>query len=178
MGVQSDRRRNIVENFIHDVYECVIELSLQVFPEANIKQLVGPNAVWPIMQREQLWRHLHLDIKAGMSGKPDKKKELEVWTQFADIANRLGIMVNGYEVFKRILEVMEMPVDLPRFIIPPTAMAMPPGAVVPGPGAGAGGAGDDGGSSGDQGGAPPMAETGIREPMQVPNRPTGAVPQN
>lgn len=193
LNIQSDRRKDIVESLVRDVHECLIELELQVFPEENVKQLVGPAAVWPVLDREKLWRNLGLEIKAGLSGKPDKKKELEAWTQFGSLAATLpGVVINGPAVFEKILEVMELPVDLSRFMVDPRLVMQaqqlgipipgvqgPKGGGAGGPpppqGSGAGGPPQAGAGSPPGGqpgaGAPPMPNRGTPGPSNVPNKP-------
>lgn len=179
MGVQTEHRKSVLEAFIADVFSAMTEMALQIFPEENIKEIVGPGAVWPILDRERMWRGLNMEVKAGASGKPDKKKTLEIWTQFAGLATSLGVPVNGPEIFKKILDEMELPVDLARFVLDPMLLqqlmmagVLPPGIGVPGamaPPPGPGG----GGSPGP--GAPPMsARSGPPAPGQTPNAPTGA----
>ncbi len=194
LGIQSDRRKDIVESLIHDVHECLVELELQIFPEDNVKQICGPAAVWPVLDRDKLWRNLGLEIKAGMAGRPDKKKELEAWTQFGSLAATLpGVVVNGPAVFEKILEVMELPVDLSRFMVDPRLVmqAQQMGIPIPGvqgpktggaagpggpaQGAGAGGPPQPGAGSQPGGqpgaGAPPMNDRSAPGPANVPNKP-------
>lgn len=173
MGVQADRRKNIVEDYLKDIYICFVELAIQIFPEDNIKQLIGEGAVWPTLNREQLWHMLSLEIMAGSAGKPDKGKDLSDLMSMVDIGNRLGLVMNGVEVFKRAMEVMDMPGAVERYVIG----LMPPGGApgAPGPDAG-GGAGKSGPNNGGGGaqpgaGAPPMSGGPIRSPQQIPNGP-------
>ncbi len=170
MGVQADRRRSVIEELIHDVNECVIEMALQLFPEENIKAMAGVGAVWPLIDRDHLWRQLHVVILPGMSGKPDTEKVLAKWTQFADLMNRLGLVCNSMEVGRKIVDELDLGIDFDRFVMMPAPVA-PPGGEDPNaapkadsaPAAGAPGAG-----------APPMAErSGPPAPTQVTNRPTG-----
>lgn len=174
MGVQADRRRTVIEELIRDVNECVIEMALQLFPEENIRALAGEGAVWPLIDRDHLWRQLHVVIMPGMSGKPDADKVLAKWTQFADLMNRLGLVVNGIEVGRKIVDEMDLGIDFDRYVMQAPMPVGPAGPGGPGapsapgapkiPAAGAPGAG-----------APPMTERsgGPPRPESVNNRPTG-----
>ena len=47
-------------------------------PTGEIKE----GSVWPQMDKTQIFNMLELSIQAGSSGKPNKDKEVQVWTQF------------------------------------------------------------------------------------------------
>jgi hypothetical protein len=179
-SVSADRRKDIIEDLIHDVYECIVELALQLFPEENIKAIAGPMAVWPLVDRDHLWRQLHVVIEPGMSGKPDEAKVLEKWLNFSDVMNKIGLVVNPMEVGRKIIEELNLGIDFKRFIIDPAliAQANAPGA--------AGAPGDSGPNKDDNGktipagkgpGAPPMGErsgtSAVPGPGNVTNAPTG-----
>lgn len=174
MGVQSDRRRTVIEDLIRDVNECVIELALQLFPEENVRQLAGPAAVWPLVSRDHLYRQLHVNIEPGMSGKPDQAKVLEKWLGIKDIFIGLGLMPNAVTFARKIAEEMDLGVDFKSLIMDPATVA------AMGPGAGGQGEQPEQGRStpprapGRGAGAPTMAErSGPPAPDSVPNRPTG-----
>lgn len=165
MGVQADRRRTVIEELIRDINECVIEMALQLFPEENIIALAGQGAVWPLIDRDHLWRQLHVVIQPGMSGKPDADKVLAKWVGFSDMMNRLGLVVNGLEVGRKIVDELDLGIDFDRYVMMPAPMPVGPGG--PGGPAGAG--------SGPGAGAPPMSERsgGPPTPETVNNAPSG-----
>jgi hypothetical protein len=167
MGVQADRRRTVIEELIRDINECVIEMALQLFPEENIKAMVGPGAVWPLIERDHLWRQLHVVIIPGASGKPDAEKVLAKWVGFSDMMNRLGLVVNGLEVGRKIVDELDLGIDFDRYVMMPAPMPVGPG----GPG------GPKPAGSGPGAGAPPMSERsgGPPTPETVNNAPSGKV---
>jgi hypothetical protein len=181
MGVQADRRKTMIEDLIHDVNECVIELALQLFPEENAKALAGQGAVWPLLDREHLWRQLNVVIEPGMSGKPDQAQVIAKWTGFSDIMNRIGLTVNPMEVGRKIIEELNLGMDFKRLIIDPALIANAAGADTPGgpgqPSQSSGAAAKPptpAGVPGQGAGAPPMAaRTSSPTPDSVNNRPTG-----
>ncbi len=177
MGVQADRRKTLIEDMIHDINECVIELALQLFPEENAKALAGPGAVWPLVDREHLWRQLHVTIEPGMSGKPDEAKVIQKWTGWIGLMNSIGLTVNPIEVGKQLTEEMNLGIDFARFIIDPAIIAAAgavPGAV-PGAGAEPGAPPKPGAKPPGAGpGAPPMADRASPPGMDsIPNSPSG-----
>ena len=179
MGVQSDRRKTLIEDLIHDVNECAIEMALQLFPEENIKAIAGPGAVWPLIDRDHLWRQLHVVIEPGMSGKPDQDKVLAKWIGVADIMNRIGLTVNPVEMGRKILDELNLGIDFKRFIIDPALLAGAPAPGGPGQPPGAAPTGSTGtpkapSPPGQGAGAPPMGDrNGPPAPERVQNRPTG-----
>lgn len=177
LGIQSSRRQAIVEDYLQDIYTCIAEMALQLFPEANIKQLVGEGAVWPPLNREQMWRMLSLDIKAGSSGQPDEQKELSDLMSMVELGTRLGLVMNGVEVFKRAMEIKDIPGAVERYVIglmPPAAGgpgAPPPGASNGGPNAQSPGPGDN--TGGPRPGSPPIGQgaAAAPTPQSIPNGP-------
>lgn len=137
MGEQADRYRGNVEWFCREVFEAMADILVQVLPEANAKAIAGPGAVWPLMDRETLWRNLALTIEAGSTGKPDQQRKLALYRDMAAITQSLGIggptsqwEVNGVQVFKDLLDVMNIRVEPERYLI---RRMLPP---IAGPGAG------------------------------------------
>ncbi len=160
-GMQSDLRKFAIETVIHDILYAVAEMSAQFVPEENVKKICGEGAFWPMFDRETLFRYLHLNVRAGSSGKPDASKTLKLWTEFANIAGSLGLQVNGPEVLKEVLRAMDVNIDLNKFIIPQIPGMMPP--MPPG--------GGGGGPIPGPVGAPPQGTGGPRPPDQIPNHP-------
>lgn len=176
MGIQADRRKAIIEDLIHDVNECVVELALQIFPEENARAIAGAGAVWPLVDRDHLWRQLHVIIEPGMSGKPDEAKVLEKWLSFSDVMNKIGLVVNPMEVGRKIVEELNLGIDFKRFIIDPALIAQANGGA-PGAPPGPGGEKPPVANGGPGPGAPPMSErSGPPNPDQIQNAPSGKTP--
>ena len=178
MGVQADRRKTLIEDLIHDINECAIEMALQLFPEENVKAIAGPGAVWPLIDRDHLWRQLLVVIEPGMSGKPDQDKVLAKWIGVSDIMNRIGLTVNPVEMGRKILDELNLGIDFKRFIIDPALLVAPPvGQEGQPPGAapnGSTGTPKAPSPPGQGAGAPMMADrNGPPTPEKVQNRPTG-----
>lgn len=169
--VQADYRKSVLEEFIAHIATALLDMSVSLFTEEHIKQMLGVGAVWPPLDREHLWRLIGIRVTPGTAGMPDKAKELEMAMQILDVAGRCGVMLNGPEVFKWIVTASGVSVDLQKLVIDPVAlqamgMPLPPGAIMPGAPA----AGDEAGGAGP--GAPPMQDR-AQAPGQasIPNRP-------
>lgn len=165
------RRRIMMNRVITSIFRYMAEVSVRVFSHNAIKARCGQAAVWPRLTTEELYTHLSIEVKGGLSGKPRAKDSLDLWTNFATIAQSLALPVNGPEVLRELLDAMSLRVDYRRFIMP-----MLPAMPMPGPGAPQG-APQDQGDRGAEGGAPTMAERGAPESMdQIPNGPGRQTP--
>ncbi len=176
MGVQSDYRKTVVEDFIGLVYTMMADMAIVAFPEANVKELVGPGAVWPALDRENLWRSMQIEIVPGSSGAPDHQKEFTFWSNFSGLVTSLGQTPNGIYILQQCIRALGAPIDLSKAIIDPMlvmqaqAKGIPiPGAPPPGgPGPSSGGANN---APQPGPGAPPMGERPVPTPQQIPNGP-------
>ena len=90
-----------VEDWFERVATHSLQLLLQVLTPEQIVDIAGPmagpkideqtgqptgelmdGAVWPQMDKSEIFNMLELNIQAGSSGKPNKEKDVQVWTQF------------------------------------------------------------------------------------------------
>lgn len=185
----NDRRTVIVNRVLTDIFRFIIQTGVRVFPENYVKAMLGPAAFWPDLDANSVLTNIKVDVKAGTTGAPNKQKELQLWTQFAGIAQQLMLPVNGVAVLKEILAAMGLKVDLSKFILPMLPGAPMPGAPAGqeqnGPPAGPGPNGSQGPpppskmnpgtpGTGPKGGAPPMSMRPSPRPSQIPNRPPQA----
>jgi hypothetical protein len=175
MGVQTDFRRGLVEELIHDILYDVAYMAVQFFPEENIKRICGPEAYWPLLGREQFLRYLKLEVRAGSTGRPDAEKNLATMEKFANVATALRLPVDGEAILEDMMYEMGKN-DWRKYLLTPEKMAMrammgmpagPAGAGgAPGPTAPRGNAANPTPTPGD--GAPTMAEAGPPSPEGVP----------
>ena len=91
-----------VEDWFAKIAKHVLELLLQCLTMEQVVAIAGPEsqieagpdgmptgemsdgAVWPVneLNKGQIFNLLKLQIQAGSSGKPNKEKETQIWTQF------------------------------------------------------------------------------------------------
>jgi len=121
LGQQVAMRAIAIERFTRDIGRAMFEISLQALPEENVRTIAGPGAIWPVLDREHVYRELDINVRAGSSGQPDAEKNLQLWMNFANVATQLQLPFDGNEVLKEILKGMDLPVVLERFIpnLPP-----------------------------------------------------------
>jgi len=171
------RRRILANRVVTDIFEYVAEISVRVFSSKTIQATCGMYSVWPRLTVEELYTQLAIEVKGGLSGQPRAKDRIDLWMNFATVAQSLGLPVNGAEVLRELLEAMGLRTDLSRFILPPEVLAQQQqqAAGRPAPG---GGAPEQQGPQGEAGGAPTMVERGAPTSLdQVPNHPPQQMPE-
>jgi hypothetical protein len=173
MNEQTDRYKAAIEKFAGEILTHMAEILVQVMPEKNAKAIAGPGAVWPVMDRETLWRNLQLEIEAGSTGKPDQARRLQLYEQMGQILQSLGVGgptsqwdINAVTVMSDLLDAMNNRADATRYLIrrpPPPPMLGPPMGGPGGPGM------PPGGPPNDIGAPPPGAHGGPPPPKPPPS---------
>lgn len=102
MGLQSrvGERQDVVEDWIADMANYAAELCLQEMTTPQVQRLAGPSAVWPQLDRQQVFDLVSIDIRAGSTGRPNQAKEREQWAalmpQIKDmVAQVMDLRANG-----------------------------------------------------------------------------------
>ena len=82
-GLQSRvaERQDVVEDWIAEMAQYAAELLLQEMTIDDVKRIAGQEAVWPQMDKKQIFDLVNIEIRAGSSGRPNKAKEREQWAQ-------------------------------------------------------------------------------------------------
>lgn len=65
-----------LDGFLSAVARAKGQLMLMEMSADMVRSIVGPGAVWPEFDRQQIAKELYLDIQAGSSGRPNKAAEL------------------------------------------------------------------------------------------------------
>jgi len=117
MDVQLEKRRQIINKFMTDIFVSMLEIAYQAMTDEEIMALVGSNAFIPADYQHYL---AMIDVKAGVDGPPDAKEMMSFLTQSINIAAGLGLVLNGPEIFKMLLDNSGLRLD-PRKIIAPQA---------------------------------------------------------
>lgn len=82
-GLQSrvGERQDVSEDWIADMANYAAELCLQEMSKEQVIAIAGPDSVWPMMNKDQIFRLVSIEIRAGSAGRPNKAKEREQWGQ-------------------------------------------------------------------------------------------------
>ena len=82
-GLQSRvaERQDVVEDWIAEMANYSAELCLQELSLPQVQAIAGADAVWPQMDKTQIFDLVSIEIRAGSAGRPNKAKEREQWGQ-------------------------------------------------------------------------------------------------
>jgi hypothetical protein len=167
------RRRVQINRVITEIFEWMAEVSLKAFSLKDVQAVGGPAAVWPRLTADQLYTNIRIEIKGGLTGQPRAKERIDLWMNFASIAQTLGLPVNGVEVLRELLDALGIRVDFKRFLMPIQIAGTAPVGGAPGAPVAPGGTGKPANrGAGPDGGAPTMQERGAPDNLsQIPNHP-------
>jgi len=122
---------DITEGWLKDLAWFAAEILLQELQPQQAIEIAGPHAFWPMLNKQQLYDSVYLDIAAGSTGMPDSDAEKMRWIelmpiimqniQFVQQIRQMGIpdQFNPYvqlleETFKRFDE----RIDIGKFLPP------------------------------------------------------------
>ena len=131
LATRVQEKVDITEDWLKKIAWFAAEVLLQEIPPEKAQEIAGPNAFWPILNKQQLYDSVYLDIAAGSTGMPDTDAESMRWTelmpmlmqgiQFVQQLRQMGIpdQFNPYiqlleETFKRFDE----RIDIAKFLPP------------------------------------------------------------
>jgi hypothetical protein len=125
-------RQDSVEDMVSQMALAVLQMAMEVFSKAEIEQLCGKGAgaAWPEETgREEIFRKLRVQVKAGSSGKPNLMKERESWatimpviqntmTQVTEmrLQGQFDLAQSMIELLKETLQRYDEKIDVERFI--------------------------------------------------------------
>lgn len=66
-----------LDSFMSEITRAAGQVLLQEMSVEEVKQIVGPGAVWPEMTRTEVMSEVFLEIEAGSTGKPNRAAELQ-----------------------------------------------------------------------------------------------------
>lgn len=114
-------------------------LRLQAMSEEVVKEIVGPGAVWPGLNKSQYLKLIVLSIKAGSSGRPNKALAIANFERIAPTMLQAG--ANPIRIIEEAVKRLDDDIDITEFyplpgmpLANPSPMSAPPGQQgVPGP---------------------------------------------
>jgi len=160
-GKQSATSSNVddLDEHLSDLARATGQVMLAELSLQTVQEIVGPGAVWPELDREQISKELYLEIKAGSSGRPNKAAELANMERGMPYLIQLG-GVSGTVLAKRYSDLLDIDEEeliiegLPS-IVAMNAMAAKAGTQPqPGPGAGKDAPAQQGGHGANNAAAP------------------------
>lgn len=179
---RADELRDTNEDWVSEIGIYSAEILLQELDLAEVQRIAGPQAVWPMLDKDTIFEKVRLDIRAGSSGRPDRVRDQELWERLLPNLERLMdkvqqiVMMGGdpspyIALAKETLRRFDDSLELEEFF--PIAAMLPafqPGMVPPQP--------TMGGAPGMPPGMPPGAPGGMPGPgpANAPGMPGGVAP--
>jgi len=83
MGLVSrtTERQASVEEWIEEMAQYCAEILLQNMTKEQVMRIVGPDAVWPELDKEDIFNMVNIEVRAGTTGRPDQRREQQTWMQ-------------------------------------------------------------------------------------------------
>lgn len=118
--------------------------------EEEVREIVGPGAMWPEMDMDQITKELHLEVEFGSSGLPNQARLVATLRDLGPLLVQIpGLSSTRFG--KKLLEAVDQNMDLADFFDPNQPMS------IQGQNAAAGGQGNSLGGGSDNGPRPPAA---------------------
>jgi len=73
------------EDWLRDIAWYSAEVLLQEVTPQKVQQIAGPQAFWPILNKQQLYDSVYISIAAGSTGMPDENAERMRWIELMPI---------------------------------------------------------------------------------------------
>jgi hypothetical protein len=80
-------RRDTLEDLFNELGPYCLEMALRKLGEAEVKKLLGEQAVWPTLSASEIFNLVTIEVRGGSTGKPDQAQEQERWTKLLPIIN-------------------------------------------------------------------------------------------
>lgn len=91
---RSNEMQDSIEDWMEDIAKYCAEIILQEMTTEQIMRLVGPGAVWPEMDKREIFELVNVEIRAGTTGKPNKLQEQKQWLEFLPQLQELFVQVS------------------------------------------------------------------------------------
>jgi hypothetical protein len=99
-----------LDEMLSELAQATGQLMLMELDQETVRRIAGPGVPWPEMTRQEIAEQIHLEIKAGSSGRPNKAAEL------ANLERGMPYLlqmpgVNPTPLVERYLDLLEIDVE-------------------------------------------------------------------
>jgi hypothetical protein len=84
-SIAESSRQSTLESAIDEFDDLLTEMArsggqilMQEMSEPQVKEILGPGALWPEQTRDEIAREVYLEVVAGSSGRPNQAQEVQV----------------------------------------------------------------------------------------------------
>ena len=85
LATRIQEKVDITEDWMKELAWFSAEILLQEITPDKAMEIAGPNAFWPLLNKQQLYDSVFLDIVAGSTGMPDSNDERMRWIELMPI---------------------------------------------------------------------------------------------
>ncbi|HFE45917.1 MAG TPA: hypothetical protein ENJ18_10580 [Nannocystis exedens] len=89
LSSRTEERQDAIEDWMYEIAKASAEILLQELSYAQVVRIAGPEAVWPELQKQEVFDLVNIEIRAGTSGKPNKAREQQVWMELLPLMREL-----------------------------------------------------------------------------------------
>lgn len=132
-GARIGVRRGEMEATLSEMGLYVAQLCMQALPEEFVIKIAGIGAVWPKLTVDEIFYAFNIEVKAGSTGKPNKKAKREAWAALLPNIEKMIVAIGNFRnagqewaaqpyinMLKYTAEVLEFEGDIDDFIpVPP-----------------------------------------------------------
>jgi len=82
---RSAERTDITEDMLSEIGAYVLEILLRKMTPQEVTEIAGPEANWPQLSADQIFRLVSVEVLGGSTGKPDRLQEQDRWTKMLPV---------------------------------------------------------------------------------------------
>ena len=85
LATRVQEKLDATEDWLRDIAKFSIEILLQELQPQKAMEIAGPQAFWPILNKQQLFDNVYVHIAAGSMGMPNENDERMRWIELMPI---------------------------------------------------------------------------------------------
>lgn len=85
---RSAERTDVIEDMLSEAGSYVLEMCLRKLTPEEAQEIAGPDAMWPQMNSEGVFKQVTLSVRGGSTGKPDRLQEQDRWTKILPVIEK------------------------------------------------------------------------------------------
>lgn len=85
---RSAERTDVIEDMLTEVGTFVLEMALRKMTLQEVQEIAGPDAMWPELSAEDVFKQVTLSVRGGSTGKPDRLQEQDRWTKLLPVIEK------------------------------------------------------------------------------------------
>lgn len=82
---RSAERQDIMEDVLNEIGPYALEVMLRKMTPEEVKAIAGPAAEWPQLSIDEIFNLVHIEVRGGSTGKPDRLQEQDRWTKLLPV---------------------------------------------------------------------------------------------